>query len=50
MGRMISTKSFLYNIYNMPTSGIITGFVFYKMERKTHGSLRQWDVSDKCSD
>ena len=28
MGRMISTDSFLYNLYNMPISGIITGFIF----------------------
>jgi hypothetical protein len=28
MGRMISTDSFLYNLYNMPVSGIITGFIF----------------------
>jgi hypothetical protein len=28
MGRMISTESFLYNLYNMPVSGIITGFIF----------------------
>jgi len=28
MGRMISIESFLYNIYNKPISGIITGFIF----------------------
>lgn len=28
MGRLISTESFLYNMYNMPISGLITGFIF----------------------
>ena len=28
MGRMISTDSFLYNIYNIPISGLLAGFIF----------------------
>ena len=28
MGSMISTKSFLYNLYNMPATGLIVGIIF----------------------